>query len=277
MMAGVLGSVHYFMYQYWEEQGDPLSSKIFLTKYGLYMPIMTMVIYYLLVTRIIPSLLQNRDAFQLKWVLVGFNMMMVLINLYFFTQTFIHYNYGMDMFDFDFPRKDVVRPGVLKKISLCNLYLWTKYLDLFDTIFFALRKKQSQITNLHLYHHISVPTLGWIVLRIIPSNGPIVIFPIFNTFIHVVMYTYYSMAALGPTLRPYLWWKKYLTLIQIYQFVIYAVFSWIFAYKQRGYPLYMQILGYTQPIIFLVLFIRFYISSYKKSEPSLSQKNLKAD
>lgn len=29
------------------------------------------------------------------------------------------------------------------------------------------------------------------------------------------MYGYYACSALGPKMRPYLWWKKYLTIIQL--------------------------------------------------------------
>lgn len=36
-----------------------------------------------------------------------------------------------------------------------------------------------------------------------------------NSFIHVIMYGYYGLAALGPHMQKYLWWKKYLTIIQM--------------------------------------------------------------
>ena len=36
-----------------------------------------------------------------------------------------------------------------------------------------------------------------------------------NSFIHVVMYTYYGLASLGPEVQKYLWWKKYLTKLQL--------------------------------------------------------------
>lgn len=42
----------------------------------------------------------------------------------------------------------------------------------------------------------------------------------FNALIHVVMYSYYLLAACGPSVQKYLWWKRYLTTIQIIQFVI---------------------------------------------------------
>lgn len=36
-----------------------------------------------------------------------------------------------------------------------------------------------------------------------------------NSFVHVLMYSYYALAALGPSVSKYLWWKKYLTIIQL--------------------------------------------------------------
>lgn len=29
------------------------------------------------------------------------------------------------------------------------------------------------------------------------------------------MYTYYMLSAIGPQMRKYLWWKKYMTMIQL--------------------------------------------------------------
>ncbi|XP_060593390.1 elongation of very long chain fatty acids protein 4-like [Ruditapes philippinarum] len=39
-----------------------------------------------------------------------------------------------------------------------------------------------------------------------------------NTFVHVIMYSYYGLSALGPSVQKYLWWKKYLTMLQLSQF-----------------------------------------------------------
>jgi len=38
---------------------------------------------------------------------------------------------------------------------------------------------------------------------------------IVNSSVHVLMYTYYGLSALGPHMQKYLWWKKYLTRIQL--------------------------------------------------------------
>lgn len=36
-----------------------------------------------------------------------------------------------------------------------------------------------------------------------------------NAFIHVIMYMYYGLAACGPKFHKYLWWKRYLTIMQL--------------------------------------------------------------
>ncbi|XP_057413551.1 uncharacterized protein LOC102998571 [Balaenoptera acutorostrata] len=36
-----------------------------------------------------------------------------------------------------------------------------------------------------------------------------------NSLVHVFMYLYYGLTSLGPRLRPYLWWKRHLTILQL--------------------------------------------------------------
>ena len=36
-----------------------------------------------------------------------------------------------------------------------------------------------------------------------------------NCFVHIWMYMYYGLAALGPEVQKYLWWKKYITKMQL--------------------------------------------------------------
>lgn len=53
-------------------------------------------------------------------------------------------------------------------------------------------------------------------------GGHSTFFGLLNTFVHIIMYAYYMLAAMGPQMQKYLWWKKYLTALQmvIYQIVI---------------------------------------------------------
>ena len=36
-----------------------------------------------------------------------------------------------------------------------------------------------------------------------------------NCFVHTIMYTYYMLSAFGEGVRKYLWWKKYVTMLQM--------------------------------------------------------------
>lgn len=36
-----------------------------------------------------------------------------------------------------------------------------------------------------------------------------------NSLVHVAMYLYYGLAAFGPSMSKYLWWKRYLTSLQL--------------------------------------------------------------
>lgn len=36
-----------------------------------------------------------------------------------------------------------------------------------------------------------------------------------NSSVHIIMYFYYGLAAAGPRFQKFLWWKKYMTAIQL--------------------------------------------------------------
>lgn len=93
-------------------------------------------------------------------------------------------------------------------------YYFSKLLEFCDTFFFILRKKDKQLTFLHVYHHSTVFSLWWIGIKYVPSGSTF--FPaMVNSSIHILMYTYYGLSAMGPTIAKYLWWKKYLTMVQL--------------------------------------------------------------
>lgn len=70
------------------------------------------------------------------------------------------------------------------------------------------------------------------------------------------------MAAMG--LQKYLWWKKYLTQLQLAQFIIFGIYGVFFFANQTGYPALFNYLGISQPFIFFYMFYSFYRASYNK-------------
>jgi len=106
--------------------------------------------------------------------------------------------------------------GQLELFFYLNYLL--KYYELIDTLFLALSKKPLEF--LHVYHHSATLVLCYSQLV---GNTAVQWVPItINLWVHVIMYYYYGMTALGYQL----WWKKYLTGFQIAQFVIDFFFVW---------------------------------------------------
>lgn len=59
-----------------------------------------------------------------------------------------------------------------------------------------------------------MPISVWFGVKFTPG-GHSTFFGFLNTFVHIIMYAYYLVAALGPQYQRYLWWKKYLTALQM--------------------------------------------------------------
>lgn len=96
----------------------------------------------------------------------------------------------------------------------CHTYFLLKVVDLLDTVFFVLRKKDNQITFLHLYHHTGMVILTWNATKFFPG-GHSVFTGFLNSIIHIVMYSYYLVSAFQPQYKNNIWWKKYITQMQI--------------------------------------------------------------
>lgn len=94
-------------------------------------------------------------------------------------------------------------------------YQLTKYWEYLDTLFLILNGKD--LSFLHVYHHGVVAFTSWTWTRgdlRLAAGGVL-----FNTMVHVLMYYFYFACSI-PELRKRLWWKKYLTKLQILQFVV---------------------------------------------------------
>lgn len=91
--------------------------------------------------------------------------------------------------------------------------------------FFVLRKRNRQITPLHLIHHSTMFPLWWIGTRVVPG-GHASVPAMVNSSVHVLMYSYYFATGLGDSagpLRALLSLKQHLTGMQLAQFVFLAV------------------------------------------------------
>ncbi|XP_063839330.1 very long chain fatty acid elongase 2-like [Ostrinia nubilalis] len=233
------------------------------------MPILAILLVYLfIVLNVGPKLMKSRPAMNLNKVLVLYNVIQIFVSIFLFTKGF----HLMKAHGF------LQRPCLLnnEKVMMgvtsgIYYYLTAKISELLDTVFFVLRKKQNQVTFLHVYHHSGMVLYTWFALKYEPTYS-VVFLGTVNSFIHIIMYLYYGLSAF-PSLAKYLWWKKYITSMQLIQFVLilfHAIANYAYGSCPPSYVLFSMILFNTA--FLLLLFFNFYVKSYVKNTSSKTAK-----
>lgn len=102
---------------------------------------------------------------------------------------------------------------------------------------------------------------GWVGLKFSAYHSAGFI-PFINAFIHTIMYTYYTLAALGW--HDVLWWKKYLTQMQMVQFVLITCHALYFLNYpgECSWPKVFPVLEASHGALFFYLFYSFYRRNY---------------
>ncbi|XP_066548655.1 elongation of very long chain fatty acids protein 1a isoform X2 [Amia ocellicauda] len=221
-----------------------------------------------------PRIMANRKPFQLKWAMIVYNFSMVALC------SFIVYEFMMSGWATTYTwRCDACdysnSPQALRMVRVAWLFYFSKFIELLDTVFFVLRKKHSQITFLHIFHHSVMPWTWWWGVTIAPG-GMGSFHALVNSVVHVIMYFYYGLAAAGPRFRKYLWWKKYMTAIQLVQFVLISIHASQYYFMDKcdyQIPLFIHLI-WMYGTFFFVLFSHFWYQAYVKGNrlPKVMEK-----
>ncbi|XP_064482575.1 very long chain fatty acid elongase AAEL008004-like [Ornithodoros turicata] len=217
---------------------------------------------YLYIVKYGPRWMKDRKPFNITNLVRIYNLLMVILNAKFLWL-------ALNVTYFPGGKYSLLCQGISKDIDPEDFklyrrgrwYLLVRYADYLDTVFFIMRKKFNQITHLHVIHHNLVVFNGWFWFLYAPEGQP-ALGLCMNAFVHVVMYAYYFLSTFGPGVRKYLWWKKYLTKLQIAQFIIFIVHMSIPLFIDCGFPRHLVPFAIGQVVLVLVLFLNFYYRTY---------------
>ncbi|XP_068717452.1 very long chain fatty acid elongase 4-like isoform X4 [Montipora capricornis] len=244
-------------YKWAIENGDPKTADwpLIATPW----PTISLVAMYLFIVKVGPKIMEKREAYNLRELLIVYNFALVVLSAW-MSYEFVASILDIPNFNFFCQAVPQVRDDQrLNRLArVCYVYWLSKFVEYLDTFFFILRKKNNQVTFLHVYHHTSMCILWWLVCKYIPAFFGAAC----NSFVHVVMYAYYCLSAIGPQMRPYLWWKRYITKLQLIQFLIVAAHASNAIQSNCGFPnglLWLQS-GYMCSLF--AFFINFYTKTY---------------
>ncbi|KAG0257349.1 hypothetical protein DFQ27_005181 [Actinomortierella ambigua] len=145
------------------------------------------------------------------------------------------------------------------------LFYFSKILEFIDTMIMVVKKNNRQISFLHVYHHSSIFAIWWLVTFVAP-NGEAYFSAFLNSFIHVVMYGYYFLSALG--IKQVAFVKPFITSGQLTQFCLMMGQSMWDMYAMKvlgrpGYPFFITALLFFYMWTMIGLFMNFYRQNYK--------------
>lgn len=104
----------YYFYGYWIDMQDPRTVNLPLVGVQPYTIAVLMYVYYAFVTKIGPALLKDRPAFQLRRTMLIYNIIMVIINAYFFYEAVSYSDYFKVFLNFDYPDSSDWSPDTLR-------------------------------------------------------------------------------------------------------------------------------------------------------------------
>lgn len=224
------------------------------------------VLYVWFVKKAGPRFMENRAAFQLNTLTRAYNLYQtiscaaLLVFIPEISAAYHPWRCGVPMT----PDEAAAYPVTLAPICWYLIMLRTS--ELLEGVFFVLRKKQNQVSLLHVFHHTAVISIMWLFVKYTNDKTCGFIFAI-NTAVHFVMYMWYfasSFQSLKPiTTRV----KPLLTALQIAQLVamcthcVYAIISCEHAPK-------LYYLMATVIVILIGMFLNFYVKSYRPKPKS---------
>ncbi|CAL1678652.1 unnamed protein product [Lasius platythorax] len=222
-----------------------------------------------------PRYMEDRPPYKLRTFTSLYDLIQILANLWMVQE---HISFGwFSKYGIICPEPSPDSPNTLKMFNCIWWLLLLKIFDLVETCLFVLRKKQNQVSTLHVYHHVSNIFFGWLYLKYILDERA-TLFTLINCSIHVIMYMYYFVSARGPEYQQMISpLKPFITRIQMVQFLAMIIYVLQFFNPacpiQAKFHLVVVVIFIVNLLIFLYLFYDFYKKSYTNISKEKNNKD----
>jgi len=139
------------------------------------------------------------------------------------------------------------------------VHMLSKWVDYMDTLIMLLRKKDEQLSFLHVFHHATIPLVWAFLLYVNAAYSTVTLGAFLNSVIHVIMYSHYFISSFGIR-NPF---KRVVTQCQISQFMFLIVHSIVALVWEKVIPRYLSYIQFVYQMLMFVMFSNFYQGSYK--------------
>lgn len=225
-------------------------------------PLMSIFAVYLwVVLKAGPKYMENRKAFNLSNVTRVYNFFQVTacaLGIIWACQMGFSFKFAWQCLPLP-KASDEISPVMLTYYNCYWYFMLFRLFEFVETLFFVLRKKQNQVSFLHLYHHIAVVALLWMFLKYSGSVSEGFI-GFLNSCVHCVMYSYYFLSSFDSLKKFTVKIKPFLTAIQIVQLlslIVHCFRALVSCGASKLY--YLQILNL---VLLVSMFTRFYFKNY---------------
>ncbi|XP_055604765.1 elongation of very long chain fatty acids protein 4-like [Uranotaenia lowii] len=226
-------------------------------------------IYFGLIYLWIPRFMKYRKPYELRYIMIGYNAFQVIACTLLVRHFFKHgwsFTYLYTCVPGDYSNN----PSAVGFMYGAYFNFLLKGIELLDTVLFGLRKKQSQISFLHVYHHSCTLICAWIFTKYF--GGSMMTYTIIvNSIVHIFMYSYYLLAIFAQQLPFKLTAvKKFITVIQIAQLISILVNVGFAMRKNCPIPSAMVFIYLPFMVVLLSLFFNFYFTTYRRPKRELA-------
>ena len=218
-------------------------------------------VYLYVVIRWCPNYMKDKQPYSFKTFIKFYNLFQIVANallVFHIVDAGWYQDYFLFCVDTDYS----FNPQAYKFAKIIWYAFALKLIDYIETVLFALRKKNRQVSFLHLYHHVTTALIFWWLVKYY-AIGMTMTLPVINCSIHVIMYTYYLLSSFGSGIQRRLEpLKPIITMTQMVQFVfLMTISTYMILSRCRDMMAANTVLIIDVGINFF-LFYRFYATTY---------------